>query len=82
GPVYGIIAPRIPLIVGYLASLGRNSLAVFSMGSILSLGGQLLRFRTGGGLIVDMIVLAVGIVGLGATAWFVEWRGRKVRVAS
>ena len=36
--------------------LGRNSLAVFSMGSILSLCGQLVRFQTGGGLLVDMLV--------------------------
>ncbi|WP_375462430.1 OpgC family protein [uncultured Methylobacterium sp.] len=76
GPVYGIIAPRIGIVVKYLTSLGRNSLAVFSMGSILSLGGQLLRFRTGGGLLVDVAVLACGILGLGLTAWFVEWRGR------
>lgn len=82
GPVYGIIAPRIGLVVWYLASLGRNSLAVFSMGSILSLGGQLLRFRTGGGLAVDVVVFASGLSALGLTAWFVEWRGRKPRVRS
>ncbi|PIU06432.1 OpgC family protein, partial [Methylobacterium sp. CG09_land_8_20_14_0_10_71_15] len=45
--VYAWIAPRIGPAVDYLSRLGRNSLAVFSMGSILSLAGQLVRFWTG-----------------------------------
>ena len=69
-----MIAPRIGPIVAYLARLGRNSLAVFSMGSILSLIGQLVRFQTGGGLPIDMLVAGSGLVGMGFTAWFVEWR--------
>ena len=75
-PVYGLIAPWIGRIVDFLARLGRNSLAVFSMGSILSLIGQLVRFQTGGGLLVDMLVAGSGLFGLGFTAWFVEWRTR------
>ena len=77
--LYGILAPRIGPVVGYLAGLGRNSLAVFSMGSVLSLAAQLFRFWTGGGLLVDLLVLCVGLVALGSTAWFVEWRSRKPR---
>ncbi|GJE61589.1 OpgC family protein [Methylobacterium trifolii] len=77
GPVYPMIAPRIGPVVRYLARLGRNSLAVFSMGSVMSLAGQLLRFWTGGGLLVDVIVVGSGVFGLGFTAWFVEWRSRK-----
>jgi hypothetical protein len=46
------------------------------MGSILSLIGQLVRFQTGGGLLIDMLVAGSGLVGLGFTAWFVEWRTR------
>ncbi|WP_267355969.1 MULTISPECIES: OpgC domain-containing protein [unclassified Methylobacterium] len=75
-PVYALLAPRIGSIVGYLTQLGRNSLAVFSMGSILSLIGQLVRFQTGGGLLIDMLVAGSGLIGLGLTAWFVEWRTR------
>ncbi|WP_430913200.1 OpgC family protein [Methylobacterium sp. sgz302541] len=78
--VYGLIAPRIGLAVEYLTGLGRNSLAVFSMGSILSLAGQLFRFWTGGGFLVDVLVLSVGLFALGTTAWFVEWRSRKPRL--
>jgi hypothetical protein len=76
-PVYRLIAPRIGVLVDYLARLGRNSLSVFSMGSILSLIGQLVRFQTGGGLLVDMLVAGSGLLGLGFTAWFVEWRTRR-----
>jgi len=50
------------------------------MGSILSLAGQLVRFWTGGGLLVDVLVVGAGLLGLGTTAWFVEWRSRKPRV--
>lgn len=75
-PLYAILAPRIGVVGRYLSQLGRNSLAVFSMGSILSLIGQLVRFQTGGGVLVDMLVAGSGLVGLGFTAWFVEWRTR------
>ncbi|HEV7438157.1 MAG TPA: OpgC domain-containing protein [Methylobacterium sp.] len=77
--VYGLVAPRIGPVVQYLARLGRNSLAVFSMGSVLSLGGQLARFWTGGGLLIDILVISGGVLALGFTAWFVEWRSRKPR---
>ena len=76
-PVYALIAPWLGPVVDYLTRLGRNSLAVFSMGSILSLIGQLVRFQTGGGLPIDMLVAGSGLIGLGFTAWFVEWRTRK-----
>ena len=75
-PLYAVLAPRIGRVVGYLTQMGRNSLAVFSMGSILSLIGQLVRFQTGGGALIDMLVAGSGLVGLGFTAWFVEWRSR------
>lgn len=78
--IYGSIALRIGPVVDYLTGLGRNSLAVFSMGSILSLAGQLFRFWTGGGFLVDVLVLSVGLFALGSTAWFVEWRSRKPRL--
>jgi hypothetical protein len=77
--VYGLIAPRIGPVTAYLARLGRNSLAVFSMGSLLSLGGQLLRFWTGGGFLIDLSILCLGLLAMGYTAWFVEWRSRKPR---
>lgn len=75
--------PVFPIISGYLGtagsricSLGRNSLAVFAVGSLLSLIAQLFRFIVGGNLTVDTFTVVWGIVGMGVTAWFVEWRTR------
>ncbi|MET0258268.1 MAG: OpgC domain-containing protein [Methylobacterium sp.] len=75
--VYGLVADRMGPITRYLAGLGRNSLAVFSMGSLLGLAAQFVRFRFGGGMIVDVSVVGCGLFALGFTAWFVEWRSRK-----
>lgn len=77
--VYAVLAPRFPAMVEYLSGLGRNSLAVFSIGSLLSLGAQFVRFQTGGGVFVDLVVVVSGLIALGVTAWFVEWRSRKPR---
>lgn len=45
--VFGLIQPRARWLVRQLAGLGRNSLAVFSVGSVASLGAQLIRFWSG-----------------------------------
>ena len=80
--LYGVLAPRLGPVTGYLAGLGRNSLAVFSIGSLLSLAAQLVRFWAGGGVFVDVSVVGSGLIALGFTAWFVEWRSRKPRPSS
>jgi len=77
--VYRLVAPYMPWLAMRFSALGRNSLAVFSMGSILSLAGQLVRFRMGGGILIDCAIMAVGLAGLVFTAWFVEWRSRSPR---
>ena len=80
--VYPLIAPYIPWLARQLSALGRNSLAVFSVGSIISLAGQLLRFELGGGFMVDTFILGSGLACLIFTAWFVEWRLRSSRPPS
>jgi hypothetical protein len=60
----------------YCCLLGRNGLNVFCVGSLLSLAGQIARFMLGGNIVVDTVVLCVGLVVLGATAWVSEWRDR------
>ncbi len=75
--LYVLIAPRAAPLARFLSGLGRNSLAVFSMGSLLSLAAQFVRFQTGGGLFVDVLVVGCGLFFMGFTAWFVEWRSRK-----
>ena len=80
--VYAWASPWLGPLPGYLSSLGRNSLAVFSMGSLASLAAQFVRFQTGGGVLIDVSVVGCGLFVLGFTAWFLEWRSRKPKVAA
>jgi hypothetical protein len=63
-------------LVDFLSALGRNSLPVFCIGSLLSLGGQIVRSASGGGFIVDSFLFGTGILVLWGVAWFAEWRAR------
>ncbi len=56
--------------------LGRNSLNVFCVGSILSLTGQYVRFAFSGGLWIDFLIVTLGILVLSLTGWVSEWRQR------
>ena len=60
----------------FLSMLGRNSLNVFCVGSLLSLSGQLARVSLESGLRVDAAVLVLGVAALGFTAWVSELRDR------
>lgn len=73
---YPLVA-RIPLLPEFVSILGRNSLYVFCVGSLLSLSGQIIRFLYTGSLAVDTIVVVVGIGLLWLTAWMSEWRERQ-----
>ena len=77
--LYGPISRRLPWLTRHLSALGRNSLAVFSVASVLSLVAQIIRFWIGGGFILDTVVVSCGVVSLAFTAWFVEWRSRSPR---
>ena len=74
---YPIFAPRLPRLAEFLSILGRNSLNVFCVGSLLSLIGQILRLLYTGSFAGDTIVAVVGIGVLGGTAWVSEWRDRQ-----
>lgn len=63
-------------ITGYLAMLGRNSLNVFCVASVLSLAAQIMRFAWGGSFATDTIVLITGLLAMGLSAWVSEWRDR------
>ena len=76
GGTFVYIDRAIPWVTGFLSMLGRNSLWVFSLGSITALLSQYVRYMLGGSLWVDSAVLAVGIISMGFTAWTVEWRVR------
>lgn len=71
---YPRFAPYVPGLTRFLSSLGRNSLNVFCVGSLLSLAGQIARYLYSGSFVVDTIVVCVGIGLLWLTAWVSEWR--------
>jgi hypothetical protein len=52
-----------------LCALGQQSLAVFSVGSVLSLCGQIARFASGGSFLVDTCIVGGGICLMALTAW-------------
>lgn len=68
--------------VQFLSLLGRNSLNVFCVGSLLSLGCQILRFVYERSFTIDAAILIAGIGLLGLTAWITEWRGATSSSAS
>ena len=73
---YPYIHRAVPWLVAFLSLLGRNSLNVFCVGSLLSLAGQIVRFIYQGGIVIDTVVVAAGIAVLALTAWLSEWRER------
>jgi hypothetical protein len=64
-----------PLIRTF-AMLGRNSLYVFCIGSLLSLGGQVFRYYYRGTVGTDTVVVVSGIIIMAFTAWLAESRQR------
>lgn len=70
--LYDAVFSRFSLLSRYFCLMGRNSLYVFCLGSLLSLCGQLARFFFGGGKPVDAGVLLFGLIGMGVTAWVSE----------
>jgi len=77
---YPYIEPAAPRLVAFLARLGRNSLYVFCVGSILSLVGLMVRVATGGSFLLDTVTAAIGVAAMWLTAWLAEAgkNGRKV----
>ena len=60
-------------LVTFLSVLGRNSLYVFCVASVLSLLGQIVRYLYSGSFAVDTVFVVVGIALLWLTAWVSEW---------
>ena len=63
-------------ITRLLSTLGRNSLNVFCLGSLLSLIGQFVRYSADGNIGIDSLIIASGVVALSLAAWASEWRQR------
>jgi hypothetical protein len=73
---YPLITRFVPWVAEPMSILGRNSLNVFCVGSLLSLSGQIIRFLYSGSVAVDTIIVIVGFGILWLTAWLSEWRER------
>jgi hypothetical protein len=71
-------AVRVPVrgVIELLSMLGRNSLYVFCVGSLLSLSAQLVRLYYRGSVGSDTLVVSVGILVMAFTAWLAEARTR------
>jgi len=63
-------------LIELLAMLGRNSLYVFCVGSLLSLSAQVVRYVYHGSVGSDTAVIILGIAVMAFTAWLVESRSR------
>jgi hypothetical protein len=74
---YPIFAPKVPWLTSFMSILGRNSLNVFCVGSVLSLIGQVVRLVYTRSFVVDTLVVATGLAVLWCVAWVSEWRDQK-----
>jgi hypothetical protein len=79
--VWRLLPAKLAPISSYLSMLGRHSLYVFCVASVLSLGAQIARFAFGGGIVVDTTMLLLGLLGMGFSAWISEWRERSRAVS-
>jgi hypothetical protein len=70
------IRPWLWLSARYLSMLGRNSLNVFCVSSVLSLAGQIFRFAIQGNVASDVFLVILGLTIMGCSAWLSEWRDR------
>jgi len=61
-------------LVEFCSRLGRHSLIVFCVGSLLSLAGQITRFVYRGDIVVDTVVVILGVAIMAFAAWLPEWR--------
>jgi hypothetical protein len=74
---FPLILRLVPWLAEPMSILGRNSLNVFCVGSLLSLSGQIVRFLYAGSIVIDTVIVIVGIGMLWLTAWLSEWRERQ-----
>ncbi len=72
--VFPYILRFLPPLANFLSMLGRYSLNVFCVGSLLSLGCQIIRFIYKDFILVDTFIIIVGIFILGMTAWITKWK--------
>jgi hypothetical protein len=70
------VSRPVTALIDLLAMLGRNSLYVFCVGSLLSLAAQVVRLYYRGSFAGDTAVVLLGILIMAVTAWLAESRQR------
>lgn len=61
------------VLTRYLSMLGRHSLSVFCVGSLLSLAGQIARYGFGGSLPMDTLMVVTGLIALTITGLLADF---------
>ncbi|HEX2839990.1 OpgC family protein [Hyphomicrobium sp.] len=73
-PAFPLLSRQLGPVVRYCSSLGRNSLAVFCVASLLALAGQIVRYIYGPSFVLDTAIVASGLLLLRFTAWVAEYQ--------
>jgi len=76
-PSFPVFSRWMGPVVRYCSSLGRNSLAVFCIASLLALAGQIVRYTSEPTFLLDTMIVATGLVLLRVTAWLAEFQSAK-----
>lgn len=71
--VFAPLAARAPAPANVLSLLGRHSLLVFCIGSVLSLAGQIGRFALRGNILFDTVFVLAGLAVMFLAAWSADW---------
>lgn len=72
-PAFPLVSRWLGPTVRYCSSLGRNSLAVFCVASLLALAGQIVRYVGEPTFLLDTAIVATGLVLMRVTAWVAEY---------
>jgi hypothetical protein len=73
-PAYPVLSRQMGPAVRYCSCLGRNSLAVFCVASLLALAGQIARYIGEPTFLLDTAIVVSGLVILRITAWVAEFQ--------
>lgn len=71
-PAFPVLSSRMGSVVRYCSSLGRHSLAVFCVASLLALAGQIVRYVGEPTFLLDTAIVTSGLIALRVTAWIAE----------
>lgn len=72
-PLFPVLGRVFGPAVRYCSSLGRNSLPVFCVASVLALVAQVVRYLVEPNLLFDAGLVVASLILMRATAWLAEW---------